>query len=237
MGNLDVYEAVRSVPKEAQKIIEAGNIKGFTDINPMWRIKTLTEQFGMCGIGWWYTIDNQWLEPATNGEVKAFCNISLYVAQEINGTRVVSQPIIGTGGSTFIMNTKSGAKVSDECYKMALTDAISVAAKALGIGADIYWDKDKTKYSGSGDEKSTAKTKNSNKEVNLEDERVAKGVEKIANTIEELKEKGVDKADIAECIKKHYSVNGKPSANYKKITDVDLLLTIYKELSSLGSKE
>lgn len=29
---------------------------------------------------------------------------------------------------------------------MALTDAISVACKALGIGADVYWDKDSTKY-------------------------------------------------------------------------------------------
>jgi len=36
--------------------------------------------------------------------------------------------------------------LSDECFKMALTDAISVAAKALGIGADVYFEKDKTKY-------------------------------------------------------------------------------------------
>ena len=30
---------------------------------------------------------------------------------------------------------------------MALTDAISVAAKALGIGADVYWNENGTKYS------------------------------------------------------------------------------------------
>lgn len=29
---------------------------------------------------------------------------------------------------------------------MALTDAISVACKALGFGADVYWDADKSKY-------------------------------------------------------------------------------------------
>ena len=29
---------------------------------------------------------------------------------------------------------------------MALTDAISVACKALGMGADVYWEKDNTKY-------------------------------------------------------------------------------------------
>ena len=29
---------------------------------------------------------------------------------------------------------------------MALTDAISVSAKALGIGADVYYEKDRSKY-------------------------------------------------------------------------------------------
>ena len=49
--NLKLYNAVRSVPAEAQKKINGGRLKGMTDINPMWRIKTLTEQFGVCGVG------------------------------------------------------------------------------------------------------------------------------------------------------------------------------------------
>ena len=49
MGNLDLYDKVRAVPKEAQKQISGGRLNGMTDINPMWRIKTLTEQFGVCG--------------------------------------------------------------------------------------------------------------------------------------------------------------------------------------------
>lgn len=35
---------------------------------------------------------------------------------------------------------------------MAYTDALSVACKALGIGADIYWSKDKTKYTNFSDD-------------------------------------------------------------------------------------
>lgn len=62
MGNLDIYNASRAVPKEAQKPITAGRIKGFTDINPMWRIKQLTELFGPCGIGWYYEVTKQWIE-------------------------------------------------------------------------------------------------------------------------------------------------------------------------------
>ena len=35
MDNLKIYNSVREVPEEAKKLIQAGNIKGFTDINPM----------------------------------------------------------------------------------------------------------------------------------------------------------------------------------------------------------
>ncbi len=49
--NMRIYDAVRSVPPEAIKPITAGRLKGKSDINPMWRIKVLTEQFGPCGEG------------------------------------------------------------------------------------------------------------------------------------------------------------------------------------------
>ena len=53
MENMTIYDACRSVPETAKKAITAGRLKGKTDINPMWRIKRLTEQFGPCGIGWY----------------------------------------------------------------------------------------------------------------------------------------------------------------------------------------
>lgn len=144
MDNLQIYNIVRVVPANAKKEIMAGRLKGKTDINPMWRLKVLTEQFGPCGIGWRYTIDRQWTESGANGEAAAFCNISLY----IKSGGAWSEAIPGTGGSSLIANERSGLYTSDECYKMALTDAISVACKALGIGADVYWEKDSTKYDG-----------------------------------------------------------------------------------------
>lgn len=142
MENLNLYNNVRAVPKEALKEILGGKLKGKSDINPMWRIKTLTEHFGPCGKGWYYEIVNQWLEHGSNGEVAGFCNINLYVK---DGEQW-SKPIPGTGGSSFIAKTKNGLEISDEVYKMALTDAISVACKALGFGADVYWASDRTKY-------------------------------------------------------------------------------------------
>lgn len=142
MGNMDIYEKVREVPQTAQKTIQGGRLKGFTDINPMWRIKALTEQFGPCGVGWYLEIKQQWLESSANGEVTANVIIELYIKTEGEW----SKPIVGIGGSKFVSNEKNGPTVSDECFKMALTDAISVACKSLGFGADIYWSEGRTKY-------------------------------------------------------------------------------------------
>lgn len=142
MENLGIYESVRQVPQSAQREIQAGRLKGKTDINPMWRIKALTEQFGPCGIGWKYTITDKRLENGANNEVSAFVDIDLYI--KVDGEW--SDAIPGTGGSAFVASERNGLYTSDECFKMALTDAISVACKALGFGADVYWAKDETKY-------------------------------------------------------------------------------------------
>lgn len=143
MDNLCIYNAVREVPKEAQKEIKGGRLKGMTDINPMWRIKALTEQFGPCGVGWYYEITDKWIETSmAKDEITANVMINLYIDYE----GVWSKPIVGVGGSMLVASETKGLYVNDECYKMALTDAISVACKSLGMGADIYWDKDTTKY-------------------------------------------------------------------------------------------
>lgn len=131
--NMKIWNQVKSVPAEAKKTITGGRLNGMTDINPMWRIKKLTELYGPCGMGWWYTIDKQWLEKTHSEEMSAFCNITLYTKDSIHG-------IPGTGGSAFIAVERKGPYVSDECFKMALTDALSVSCKALGIGADVYWE-------------------------------------------------------------------------------------------------
>lgn len=141
MGNLDLYNRVRVVPEEAKKPIKGGRLNGMTDINPMWRIKVLTSEYGPCGIGWFYKPVKKWTEQA-GGETVAFVDIELFT--KVDGEW--SQPICGTGGSKLSQNERNGLFVSDECYKMATTDAISVACKQLGIGADVYFGADRTKY-------------------------------------------------------------------------------------------
>lgn len=142
--NLRFYARVAHVPEEARKPIEAGRLKGKTDINPMWRIKTLTETFGPVGFGWRYIIRDQRTMEAPDGTIKAFVDIDLYVCDPETGEW--SEPIPGIGGNDFYRLDSSGPYANDECFKSALTDAISVACKALGVGSDVYWSSDTTKY-------------------------------------------------------------------------------------------
>lgn len=143
MENLKYYNLLSITPKEARKDIQAGRLKGMTDINPMWRIKKLTETFGMCGIGWKYVITSKRLETGCKGQISAFVDIDLFVKVEDKW----SDAIQGTGGASFVTEEKNGLYQSDECFKMALTDAIGIACKALGMSADIYFNKDYSKYS------------------------------------------------------------------------------------------
>ena len=137
--NLRFYEKLRNVPVEATKKINGGRLSGMTDVNPVFRIKTMTETFGPCGIGWKYEITKQWQETYGQ-EVKAFTNINLYI--KVDGAW--SDAIPGTGGATIVeVNSKGYAYVNDEGFKMSLTDALSVAMKSLGVAADIYYSNDK----------------------------------------------------------------------------------------------
>lgn len=140
---LAIWNKYKEVPKNALKAFDNGTFKG-TDINTMWRLKCLTEEFGPCGLGWYPELVDRWTEIGMDGELLCFVEIKLYV--KYNGEW--SKGMSATGGSKLVSNVKSKGylKNSDEGYKMAFTDAIGVACKYLGIGADVYWEHDKTKY-------------------------------------------------------------------------------------------
>jgi hypothetical protein len=144
MGNLDTWDKISRPPASALKKITGGRLNGKSDINPQWRMKAMTETFGPVGDGWKYTIDKLWTEEGSGGERMAFALVSVY-------TRILdswSDPVPGIGGSMMIAQEKSGLYNSDEAYKMAVTDALSVAFKAFGMAAEIYmgnWDGSKYK--------------------------------------------------------------------------------------------
>lgn len=145
------YNAMRKPPADILKIIEAGNLKGKSDINPQWRIEVMTEQFGLCGIGWRYEIVSTNTVECSTGEILVFMRINLYVK---DGDQW-SNPIPGYGGDKIVVKNKNGLVPNDEAYKMVLTDALGNAMKNIGVAADVYrglWDSKYSRWKGCTDD-------------------------------------------------------------------------------------
>jgi hypothetical protein len=139
MKNMKIWDSVARPPKEALRPITSGRLAGKSDISPQWRFEIVTRQFGPCGIGWRYEIERLWREEGNCEAVFAFALVNVYV--KIDGEW--SEAIPGIGGNKLVVQEARGPYNNDEAYKMAVTDALSVAFKSLGVAADVYsglWD-------------------------------------------------------------------------------------------------
>lgn len=135
------YKELSRPPLSALRQIQAGDLKGKTDINPQWRFEVMDTAFGQCGIGWKFEIVKLWDYPLNDGTILCFAQVNLYTAI---GEKW-SDPVPGVGGNTLVDIVKGynqgdpkRAKPNDEGYKMAITDALGTAMKVIGVAADIY---------------------------------------------------------------------------------------------------
>lgn len=151
-NSLRLYNRFSAPPEEALKKIGGGRLRGKLDISPQWRLKVLTEMFGPIGEGWWYEITERRVLPlGDRGEVVLLVEVTLrYVlGAHVDGAHTEpawSQPVVGTGGNLLVEMGKGERHVNDEAEKMAVTDALSVCCKQLGIASDVYMGKFDTKY-------------------------------------------------------------------------------------------
>ena len=179
---LKIYKTLSQPPKEALKVILAGDLKGKSDINPQWRYEAMTKAFGLVGIGWKYEIQRLWTEPGANGEILAFAQVAVYVKDGENW----SDAIIGVGGSKLINSFSKGLKSNDEGFKMAITDAFSTSLKMLGVAADVYagrWDGSKYLNSDTTDNSNN----NSNNNTTNTNHRISKEIQAELKRLSEFK--------------------------------------------------
>jgi len=115
----------------------AGGFSG-TDINPTYRMAVMTEEFGPCGLGWGWNIEDRWSEQFGD-RCYAFVQCSIWYKLDYG-----SEEVICTTGSQ-IGGTEYG-RTPDEAYKMAVTDAIGKCMTSLGLSADIYMQQYDSKY-------------------------------------------------------------------------------------------
>lgn len=155
------WTQVSKVPQSYLKTIGFGKLKGKSDISPQWRIKAMTEVYGLCGVGWVHNLVNQWTETASNGEVLAFVEVSVKI--KVDGEW--SLPFTGLGGNKIEELAKGNLKPNDEGYKMAYTDALGTALKCIGVASEIY----EGNFDGSKYNKSEDATQKPKKEYTLKD--------------------------------------------------------------------
>lgn len=251
--NVRFYHRFMTTPKDAQKSFNNGRFSG-TDINPMFRIKILTEVFGPSGFGWWtQNVKYNFVEaditntsadkPVPMKETSVFCELELIVKDPETGE--VSQPIYGVGGNTYIAWGKYGPRASDEAMKMAYTDALSIACKSLGIGHDIWYSNDRTKYTINNVDSNNQPASN----VNPEPKQNTKAEQKQETKEEPKQEHTVDTATVIDEIKNKLDEIGAKmekdekiefakstilpiigSMNYKSCTDINKLTALRDKL-------
>lgn len=136
------FDALNTCPPEAITLIEGGRLNGYSNIKPQWRMQVMTEVFGPCGVGWWYTIDKEQTFTFPDGQLLLMMNISLYIATDDQDMGYVSKAIPGVGCSAIMViegrDDKKRLYLSEDANKCALTDALGVAMKALGVASDVY---------------------------------------------------------------------------------------------------
>ena len=182
----------------------------------MWRIKKLTEVFGPCGFGWWtQNVKYNFVKAEQTNETAVFCELELVIVDPETNER--SMPIYGVGGNTFVAQRKSGPQSSDEAMKMAYTDALSIACKALGFSHDIYFQADRTKYTNVQEEPDTS----------VLVDRIRKGVAKLTE--------GMDK-EAKEKFTQNVIVKNIGDANFISCKDAAKLQALLDELTAIFRK-
>jgi hypothetical protein len=200
----------------------------------MWRIKVLTEVFGPAGFGWWTNnVRYDFVECEETKEINVFCELDLYVKDPETGE--ISQPIYGIGGNTYLKQWRSGPKASDEAKKMAYTDALGIACKALGVGHDIWYSNDRTKYTMPNSDAVTKPAKESKpaeeEKAEPKQEHTADTASVIAEIDKKLAEVGAGMAkDEKIAFAKETIVPIIGSMNYKTCTDINKLNELKNKL-------
>ena len=228
--NMRFYGQVQETPAEARKEITAGRLKGYTDINPMFRIKKLTEVFGPAGFGWW-TQNEQFTfhECKDTNEVAVFCELELVVVDP--DTKEASHPIKGFGGNKFVAKEIKGMYCNDEAMKMAYTDALSIACKSLGFCHDIYYAKDRTKYCLAEDEQNdTTPSKSSSPSAEDYKEITSRIQNGIAMITKDMDKEAKDKFS-QDVVVKHIG-----QINYMTCKDMSKLKALLNELLEMAKK-
>jgi hypothetical protein len=139
--NKQFWERVKKTDPKRVKPITGKQYKGNSP-QPYYLVERMTEEFGMCGIGWGLNILNERMERLTETDVLHVAVVELwYMLDGKQGS------ITQVGQTKAAYKTKDGGILVDEdAPKKSVTDALTKCMSYLGFAGDIFsgqWDDSK----------------------------------------------------------------------------------------------
>lgn len=141
MSNRDFWDKVQKTDPHRVKAITGKQYKGNSP-QPYYLVERMTEEFGMCGIGWGLHIVSERMERLTDTDVLHIAHVELwYMRGETRGS------IQQVGQTKAAYKSNKGTMVVDEdAPKKSVTDAMTKCMSYLGFSGDIFsgrWDDSK----------------------------------------------------------------------------------------------
>lgn len=141
MSNRAFWDKVRKTDPSRVKQITGKQYKGNSP-QPYYLVERMTEEFGMCGIGWGLDILSERMERLTDTDVLHIAVIELwYVVGDKRGA--IQQ--VGQTKAAY-MTSKGSMMVDEDAPKKSVTDAMTKCMSYLGFSGDIFsghWDDSK----------------------------------------------------------------------------------------------
>lgn len=140
-ANLTLWNSLkRTDPKATKPFQRAGGFRG-TQIDPTWRLQTMTEAFGPVGQGWGYE-QAEW----TVVERMVFVCVKVWYRDPASGVIAWTGP--QWGGTELVRRRRDGSEEpNDEAFKMSITDAVGKCLVQIGLAADVHMGQfDDSKY-------------------------------------------------------------------------------------------
>lgn len=138
--NMRLWDRVCVTDPKAVKPI-TGKDYGGNSPKPYWIIQRLTEEFGPCGLGWGYAIEDERFERFSETDNLHIARVRLwYIMPDTQQRGEVVQ--MGQTKATYV-TSKGIFKVDEDAPKKSVTDALVKCASYIGFAGDIFsgrWD-------------------------------------------------------------------------------------------------
>lgn len=139
--NKEFWNRVMKTDPARVKAITGKQYKGNSP-QPYYLVERMTEEFGMCGIGWGLDIISERMERLTDTDVLHIAHVELWYVQGDKTGRIQQ---VGQTKAAYLTSTGK-MMVDEDAPKKSVTDAMTKCMSYLGFSGDIFsghWDDSK----------------------------------------------------------------------------------------------